>query len=192
MKYAQVINGKIVATQSGAEPVGGGWVEVVKQWYIPNDYPSSFYSPTSNIPRLTVVGDEVHETWGFALKSVEVIKDGLYQSQKADRKKAQLGSFMLGNVEIALKDREDSLIIASLTPKDRKFKIGQGQWVHMSAVEVQALKDSHELHVQAAYNAEELANSEVDALTTHDELDSYLAQAESDYVLNTHVTESEV
>ena len=178
MKYAKVKNGKIVATQSGAKPVGSGWVEVAKQWHIPNDYPSIFYSPTSNVPRLTVVGDEVHETWGFALKSVEVIKDGLYQSQKADRKKAQLGSFMLGNLEIALKDREDSLIIASLTPKDRKFKIGQGQWIQMSAVEVQALKDSHELHVQAAYNAEELANSVVCALTTHDELSAYIKNTE--------------
>ena len=178
MKYAKVKNGKIVATQSGAEPTGSGWVEIKKQWAIPTDYPSSFYSPTSNTPRLTVVGDEVHETWGFALKSLEAVKSDLYQAQKEDRKKAQLGSFILGDVEITLKDREDSLIIASLTPKDRKFKIGQGQWIHMLAAEVQALKDSHELHVQAAYNAEELANSEVSALTTHDELSAYIKNTE--------------
>jgi hypothetical protein len=174
MKYAQVINGKVVATQSGAEPTGSGWVAVQKQWSIPTDYPGNFYSPTSNIPRLTVVGDEVHETWGFALKPLEAIKSELYQSQKEDRKKAQLGSFMLGDVEITLKDREDSLIIASLTAKDMKFKLGQGQWVQMSGVEVQALKDAHELHVQAAYDAEEASNLEVDMLDTIDKLNEYL------------------
>jgi hypothetical protein len=178
MRYAQLINGKIVATQSGAEPAGSGWVEIKNQWAIPTDYPSNFYSPTSNVPRLTEVGDEVHETWGFTLKPVETIKDSIYKDQKYTRQQMQLGSFLVGDLSITLKDREDSLIISSLPEADTRYKVAQGHWITLSAAEVKTLKEAHRTHVQYAYDWEMNSNFEVDALFTHEDLVVYLTPPE--------------
>jgi hypothetical protein len=176
MKYALVVNNKVTSTQTGIKPIG--WVEVVKKWEVPSDYPSNFYVATSNIPRLTVVDNEVHETWGFVLKSVESIKYEIYQSQKEERQRKQLGEFFLGDITIVLKDREDSLIISSLPETDTRYKVSQGNWVALTASDIIQLKNAHGLHVQAAYDWEMNANNEVDLLVTLDDLVKYITPTE--------------
>ena len=172
MKYAKIVDNKVVDVVTGLKPKG--YVVVIKKWSIPRDYPSDFYVPTSNVSRLNVVDGEVHETWGFALKDVDSIKQDIYKKQKLERQQKQLGSFMVGEMEVSLKDREDSLIIASLTAKNRKFKVGQGKWATLTGVEVQALKDAHEAHVQTAYDWEMQSNTDVDAILDHDGLAAYV------------------
>jgi len=172
MKYAKIQNGKVVATQQGIEP--DGWVLILKQWERPSEYPSNFYSPTSNIPRLTVVGNEVHETWGFTLKSADSIKTEIYQAQKVERQAKQLGSFMVGELEVTLTDREDSLIISSLAEEPTKFKVAEGSWAVLTGEEVAALKLAHRTHVQTAYDWEMNSNREVGALSTLEDLMLYL------------------
>ena len=199
MKYAQLIINeeinlkKLGRVQAGLKPDGDEWVEVKQMWSIPTDYPSSFYSPTSNKPRIAIVEgvpyedelgelitpNEVHETWGFTLKGVDSIKTEVYQAQKEERQQKQLGSFMAGELPVTLKDREDSLIISSLPESDTRYKLGQGNWITLSAAEVIALKEAHRLHVQAAYDWEMGANAEVDALVTIDELAAYLFPPEA-------------
>tara|TARA_R110000851_G_scaffold194516_5_gene345366 strand:- start:77 stop:649 length:573 start_codon:yes stop_codon:yes gene_type:complete len=118
--------------------------------------------------------DYVEQVAVQGMLSVEQCKTILYQMQKEERQKLQLGEFLLGEMTVVLKDREDSLIISSLPEADTRYKLGQGQWITLLAAQVTALKEAHRLHVQAAYDWEMNANADVDALTTLDELTSYV------------------
>jgi hypothetical protein len=124
------------------------------------------FLPTDYVEKVAVQG----------LKSVEAVKTELYQSQKEERQKKQLGEFQFSGMAVVLKDREDSLIISSLPEAATRYKLGQGQWITLSIAQVVALKEAHRLHVQAAYDWEMNANADVDALTTLDEIEAYLVQ----------------
>lgn len=178
MKYIQVINNKIVGTPvTGLKPYIGNWLEVIIETK-PTEYPSDFYTNTISPYRHSIVAGKVHESYGFVLKSVESIQSEIYQSQKEERQVKQLGSFMVGELEVTLKDREDSLIISSLAEADTRYKIGQGQWITLTATDVAALKEAHRLHVQSAYDWEMGVNEEVSLLTTLPQLRDYLSTEE--------------
>ena len=119
--------------------------------------------------------DYVEQVAVQGMLSVEQCKTILYQMQKEERQKLQLGEFELGEMTVVLKDREDSLIISSLPEADTRYKLGQGQWITLSAAQVTALKEAHRLHVQAAYDWEMNANADVDVLTTFEQLAAYLS-----------------
>ena len=172
MKYAKIKNGKVKHVINGLAPAD--YVEVIQKWIAPTDYPVSFYVTGSNEPIVSVEGDEVHENWNFILKSVEAIKDDIYDSQKLTRHKKQLGTFMVGELPVTLTDREDSMIISSLDNQPLRFKTGRNQWMTLTTPQVVALKAAHRAHVQDAYDWEMNGNAEVTALTTHDELLAYV------------------
>lgn len=172
--FVRVKNNRLIKQQRGIKPSGDDWAEVVKKWARPEAYPSNFYAPDSNVPRLTVVGNEVHETWGFNLKPVEIIKSELYEEHKFARYKLQLGSFIYKSDDILIGDRETSLTIAALPEVKTNYKISSNNWLVLSARDVVDFKLAHQNHVQAAFDWEMDANAEVDALTTHDELSAYI------------------
>ena len=172
MKYAKIKNGKIKDVINGLAP--SDYVEVIKQWKAPTDYPLEFYVTSSNEPIVSVVNNEAHENWGFILKDIESIKNDIYNKQKEKRKLKQLGTFLVGALPVSLKDREDSIIISSLDLEPLRFKAGINQWITLTTTEVVALKSAHRSHVQAAYDWEMDNNETVSALTTHDELLNYL------------------
>jgi len=176
MKYAQVKNGKVVATQQGIEPTG--WVEVQVKWEMPTDYPSNFYSPTSNIPRLTVVGNEVHETWGFTLKSVDSIKVEIYEQQRQARKTFEAVPIDYLGKKIDVSTEAKRSRIMTLKGKDKKLKVGVNDWLDLSTQEVKDLQDLVDDTTQTGFDAENAANTTVAALTTHQQLADYLQPAE--------------
>jgi len=173
MKYAKVVNNKIIDIIQGYAP--SDYIPVKQLWSLPSLYPSSFYVTDSNIPVLSVVGAEVHESWNFTLKLAQAVKDDINLLQKTKRQEKQLGSFVTGGMTIYLKDREDSLIIVGLAEVPTNFKISQGQWITLTALQVTQLKADHLAHVQAAYDWEMTENLLVAAMTTLDELKVYLA-----------------
>ena len=85
MKFAKVENEIIVDVIIGNAPED--YVEVLKKWDKPVDFPLEFYVTGSTEPILSIVGSEVQEKWTFILKSVEQIKDVIYNRQKKDRYK---------------------------------------------------------------------------------------------------------
>lgn len=176
MKYAQVRNGRVVTTQQGIEPAGDDWYEVQIKWVRPSDYPDFFYSVNSNIPKLSVVGNEVHENWDFNLKTVDNIKAIFYENHKQARYTLQLGSFIYDGNNIPIGDRETSLIIGSLTEHNTEYKIANNEWLTILAADIPAFKEAHRQHVQDAYNWEKAENVTVAAMTTLDELKDYLNQ----------------
>lgn len=172
MKYAKVKDGRIVDVVEGLQPEG--YKPVKKMWQRPTDYPSDFYSPDSNIPRYAVVDDEPQETWGFNLKSVEAIKEFIYEIRKVDRYKLQMSSFVFNSIEIPIGDRETSLLIASMPEVETNYKLSNNNWLTISAAEIPAFKEAHRLHVQNAYDWEKSETDLVSAMTTHNELKVYL------------------
>jgi len=168
--FARVKNGKVVGQQRGIEPVGDNWVHIDKKWELPTAYPFDFYSPTSNIPKLSIVGREVHETWDFVLKSVDFVKEIFYEEYRVARYALQIGSFVYNGQDILIGDRETSFIIASLPEEQTNYKLKNGSWLVLSASDVVAFKQAHHDHVQGAYDWEKSENDTVSAMTTLDEL----------------------
>jgi len=170
--YVRVHGGKIINHQSGIEPTGPEWVKVIKKWIRPTDYPSDFYSPTSNVPKLDIVGNEVHETWGFTLKPVEFIKAIFYEEHRKARYVLQIGSFVYDGQDILIGDRETSLIIASLPEVQTNYKLSNGNWLDLSPSDVVIFKEAHRAHVQGAFDWEKTESELVGAMDI-DELKAY-------------------
>lgn len=171
--FARVHNGKIIDHQNGIDPTGEDWVEVVKKWAMPTEYPSDFYYPTSNRPHLAIVKNEIHETWGFTLKPVDSIKEMFYEEHKKDRHVLQIGSFVYDEQDILIGDRETSFIIMGLPEVTTNYKLSNGKWLTLSPSDVVIFKEAHREHVQGAYDWEKTENEIVAAMTTLDELKSH-------------------
>lgn len=179
MKYATIESGKIIKVNIGVRPSGG--VNVIQKWSLPTEFPDFFYMSKTSSPILSIVGEEVHENMDIIIKPLELIKRNIYAQQKTVRQQKQLGSFDFGGTEIVLKDREDSLFIASLDPDvplrmkiASKEKGGRPIRVDLDSAQIKALKATHQAHVQAAYTWEEDQNAVVESFTTHEELAEYL------------------
>ena len=168
MKYARVRNNKVVKIDSVEFPDS---MPIKKVWEIPTDYPLDFYHTGKIYYRVNTV--TVSEDRDYTLKTIDEVKELILQQQKEKRQKMQLGSFMVGEMEIYLKDREDSLIISSLNETETRYKVGQGQWVTLTPNDIIALKAAHHAHVQAAYDWEMTENEKVLAMNTLDELAEY-------------------
>lgn len=173
MKYAQVRSGRIVRTQVGIKPTGDDWYEVQVKWVRPTDYPNFFYSPDSNVPKLTIVGEEVHENWSFTLKPVDYVKSVFYKTHKKERYVLQLGSFIYDGNEVPIGDRETSLTIASLDNTETEYKLYDNEWLTLTALQIPIFKEAHRKHVQDAYDWEKAENELVESMTTLDELRDY-------------------
>lgn len=174
MKYAQVINGKVVTTQQGIKPVGSEWLAVQVKWQRPSDYPSNFYSPTSNKPRLTVVGNEVHETWGFTLKSVGSIKAEIYRQLTTKRDFMLFGDIVSDGMTITVRDERDIQVVTNMGDLPVRFKRGTGDRISLTAAQAMDFRLVYEAKVQTAFDWEESEEDKVGALLTHDELKAYL------------------
>lgn len=177
MRYAKIHNKQVVRIFDGdnfPELEGGDYALPIRVTTVLEEgYPEDFYTiPTA--PNFRVEKEEVNEEYNGKLKSVEDIKLTIYTSQKAERQAMQLGSFDFGGTPVPLKDREDSIIISTLPEVATSFKVGEAAWVDLDAASVALFKEAHRLHVQAAYDWERLENEKVAALSTVEELATYV------------------
>ena len=166
--FARVRSQKVVSVDRVEFPNS---MPIKQVWEIPTDYPLEFYHAGKIYYRVNTV--TVSEDRDYTLKSADEVKELILQQQKEKRQKMQLGSFMVGDMEVFLKDREDSLIISSLNETETRYKVGQGQWVTLTPNDIVALKAAHHAHVQAAYDWEMTENEKVLAMNTLDELAEY-------------------
>lgn len=171
MKYAKVVNTRVVGTASGLKPDGKDWLPVVKKWEAPLDYPMSFYITDSNVPRLAVVGGEVHETWGFNLKQIDHIKSELYKELSNQRWELEEAGFGFNGVTIPASPTAQ-VKIPEMPISINSFKISDG--VFLTLEDTQPLKDALVSHIQSCYEWENLECDKVSACNTHDELKNYL------------------
>jgi len=183
MKYAKVRNGKIVATQSGLQPVGADWFPVVKKWEWPTEFPSNFYIADSNIPRLAVVGEgagqEVHETWNFTLQSADSIKVGIYHQLKDTRKGMTFGTLTVEDVTILIEDSHDITVVTNMGNAPIRFKRGTRDRISLTAAQALEFKIAFEAKIQDNFDWEEVEEDTVYELTTHEQLAAYLAPPEA-------------
>lgn len=172
MRYAKVVNGKIKHVISGLAP--DDYIQITKLWSTPTDYPNEFYSKDSNVPRLTVVGGEVHETWGSTIKSVDIIKDEIYEIQRQDRKKAENVPLLFKGENIEIDSEKKKSRISNLAAKNKAFKLGRNKWADYAIQDVKDLQNLLDDTIQAAFDIERASNATVESMTTHDQLKDYL------------------
>lgn len=171
MKKAEVKNGKVTNVITGVSPKH--YVDVIKKWESPKDYPLEFYVRGSKEPVVTIEGNEVHETWEFILKNIEQIKDIIYELLNKKRKAKQKETFNVNGVMISLKSDRAFSDIANLNTTAKSFKINKNEWAE-SEVKVQALKRESKKHIQSTYDWELEQNKLVSEMTTHTELKNYI------------------
>lgn len=170
MKFAKVLDDKVIDIITGTAP--SDYVIVLNKWTKPTEYPIEFYVTGSHEPIVRVEGGEVHETWDFILKSINEIKDVIYDVQQKERAVRQKGSFPFDGGTVTLIDRSDAINIALLTDTANSYKVGKGHWITTPG-KITQLKSATAAHVQDAYDWELSENLTVEALTTIDELKTY-------------------
>lgn len=165
MKYAKIRNGRVVHTVNGSAPAG--YVLVIRDWTYPNEYPDEFYSAASSKPILTIIGEEVHETWEFKLTPLEYVKEAQYKRISHERWQMEERGFNYG----------ETIIPATLTAKIKipempaivdSFKVADG--VFISVEDTKPLKDALIIHIQSGYKWENTECDKVKACTTHREI----------------------
>ena len=173
MKYAKIKNGKVIHVINGLAP--DDYVEVIQKWIAPTPYPVDFYVTGSNEPIVSIEGDEVHENWLFILKSVDSIKDDIYvkHSKKRDKAEETPVIYLAKEFDISTERKRNGILTLKAT-KDKKLKVKNNEWIDLTKAQVAELQDLVDDTIQGWFDAEYSDNTEVDALTTHDELLAYV------------------
>lgn len=172
MKHAKVRNGKIIDIIVGSAPADYD-KEVIRQWVKPEDYPGEFYTTKSPEAIPYISGDEVHEDWAFELMSVEQIKDLIYNLQKEQRYKNQLGSFDVSGVTVTLVDRDDYKNIINLDLSvDDPYKVKNNVWIE-SDPDRTLLVANAKAHIREAFKTERDDNNTVNAMNDIEDLKVY-------------------
>lgn len=171
MKYAKIVNGKVKATVSGLKPFTGVWLPVVKKWECPTEYPSEFYVTNSNVPRMKIVGEEVHESWEFTLTTLDLLVAEQFGLIAEKRWELEVAGFDFEGMTVPA-TATAQVKIPEMTTSIEAFKVADG--VFISLVDTQPLKDALVAHVQRVYKWEMDECDKVKAFNTHKELADYL------------------
>lgn len=173
MKYAKIKNDKVIDVINGLAP--DDYVEVIKQWEAPTDYPLDFYVTSSNEPIVSVINGEAHEYWGFILKSVNDIKEDIYvkQNNKRNESESTPVTYLGKDFDISTERKRNGILTLAKT-KNKKLKVKNNDWIDLTKAQVAELQDLIDDTIQAWFDVEYADNTEVDAMTTHDELAAYL------------------
>lgn len=177
MKYAKTRDDKVVDTVTGVKPEG--YINVNKRWNNPTEYPFGFYFNKSSEPILTVVNGEVFEDFEFMLKDVDLIQDHIYNLIKEKRNKRLFKSFDVESITVTIESKEQIRDIKGLDDESDVYKIknkkGKGRAKRIKGkVKITALKKAVNKHVNKQYKWEDTQGDLVEAMTTIDELNTYV------------------
>ncbi len=172
MKYYNLVTKK---EQQGLKPLGAEWVEVENIINRPTEYPSSFYTTTTN--KFVVVRDAVNkvftDTLTFQLSPLESIQKTMLSELKVKRDVMLFGELTVGEETISILDERDIQVVTNLGDIPVKFKRGTADRIIISEANGLLFKKAYKEKVQAAFDWEEAEEGKILAFTTHDELKTY-------------------